>query len=231
MNLTRHDESGNARAGADASAVLGAAVAEAMEVQGKYTVRCFAPTDADKPEFIRLRALTESLRLSGAYAEADATWAEAEKLLTILKWEDEFSNLVTTVGKNEILDKSMAGSGYTATLYMAPVSSVSFTAYAAADTMGSHGGWTEAGPTNVPNYSQANRPTMAFSAASAGSKVTSSAIVFSITSGGTIKGCFVTTVNTKDGTTGILWSAGNFTGGDKVVVNTDTLNVTYTLSV
>ncbi len=151
-----------------------------------------------------------------------------------IKWQARAPNLVVTVGKNLALDTYLAGSSYTVTgPYMGLVSSVSFTAYNAADTMASHAGWTEAGGTNAPTYS-GTRKTVAWSSASAGSKTTSAALSFAITSAGTVKGCFIVygsaAVNTIDSTLGTLYSAGNFTGGDKIVANLDTLAVTYTAS-
>ena len=144
--------------------------------------------------------------------------------------EFEMPNLVVTVGKNFLLDNGLAGSAYTAAFFLGLISSVSFTAIAAADTMASHAGWTEAGLANAPIYSQTARPAAAWSAASAGSKAFSAALAYSITTAGTVKGCFLTTVSTKDGTLGTLYSAGLFTGGDRIVANLDTLNVSYTAS-
>jgi len=142
-----------------------------------------------------------------------------------IKWEDDIKNLVTTAGKNLSLDTILAGSAYTAAWYVGLVSSVSYTAIAAADTMASHAGWTE-----DVSYSNSTRVAPTFSAASAGSKATSAAAAFTINATATIKGCFMNSVSTKSGTTGTLLSAGLFSGGDKAVASGDTLNVSYTLS-
>jgi hypothetical protein len=149
--------------------------------------------------------------------------------------EWDWKNVVATVGKNVMLDAALAGSTYSVTgPYMGLISSVSYTTGpAAGDTMSSHGGWTEAGATNAPTYT-APRKTCAWSAAAAGAKALSSALSFAITGTGTVKGCFIAyftgAVSTIDNTSGTLWSAGVFTGGDKAVANTDTLNVSYSTS-
>lgn len=151
-----------------------------------------------------------------------------------IKWVDEIINTVMTLGKNSVLDNYLAGSAFTTVgPYMGLISSVSYTAIAAADTQASHAGWTEAGVTNAPTYT-IPRKTCVFSAASAGAKALSAALSFAITGTGTIKGCFIVTgtgaLTTIDNTAGTLLSAGLFTGGDKAVVNTDILNVSYSLA-
>jgi hypothetical protein len=150
------------------------------------------------------------------------------------KWREIIENVVQTVGKNLALDTFLAGSAYTVTgPYMSLISSTSYSAVSAGDTMSSHAGWLEAGGTNAPTYS-GNRKTAVWSAATAGAKALSAALSFAITSSGTVKGAFIVygsgASNTKDNSGGTLWSAGTFSTGDKAVVNGDTLNVNYSTS-
>jgi hypothetical protein len=153
-----------------------------------------------------------------------------------LKWEDTIENLVVAVGKQLMLDTLLSGSAYTATVRMGLVSGASAPTYAAADTQASHAGWLESGLANAPTYS-GSRPTITFaSATSSGTtptnvttKAGSAAVVFTFTGSGTVAGCFIN-INgsaTIDNTTGTLYSAGSFTGGNKTVASTDVLNVTY----
>ena len=141
-----------------------------------------------------------------------------------VKWADDIENLVTTVGKNFTLDTTLgnvAGGAVVMGLKGTGTAVV-------ADTQASHATWLEVGLANAPTYS-GNRPTPSFSAASAGSKTTSSAVSFSMTSTGTVAGCFINIGGsaTKDNTTGTLFSAGDFSSS-KAVVNGDTIAVTYT---
>lgn len=162
--------------------------------------------------------LSEEARASGFYT------VECRDKDGNLKWTDTIKNLVTTVGKNDALDKYLAGSSYTAAWYLGLISSSGYSAVAVGDTSASHAGWTES-----VAYSQGTRVAATFgTAASAGSKATSAASVFSINGTDTVKGCFLIANSTKSGTTGILYSAGLFTGGDKAVANGDTLNVNWT---
>ena len=177
---------------------------------------------------IRGSGLGESADAHGRY-EIECIGADGK-----LKWREIIDNVVQTVGKNLALDTFLAGSAYTVTgPYMGLISSTSYTAVAAGDTMASHAGWLEAGGANAPTYS-GNRKTAVWSAASAGAKALSAALSFAITSSGTVKGAFVCYGSgasaTKDNTSGTLWSAGTFSTGDKAVVNGDTLNCNYSTS-
>lgn len=183
-------------------------------------------------------AVTATLAMKSDFHEA----AEARGVFHIVHrdaagtvlWEESFENTVVTVGKNLALDTYLAGSAYTVTgPFMGLISSVGFSGISATDTMASHSGWTEAGNANAPTYT-APRKTAAWSAASGGSKVLSAGLVFSFTGSGTVKGAFLTygsgAVSTIDNTSGTLYSAGLFTGGDRTVASTDTITVNYTAS-
>jgi hypothetical protein len=148
-----------------------------------------------------------------------------------LKWSEAMHNLVVNVGLKDMNDKYFTGSTYTAAWYLGLVTGPGAgNTYAAADTMASHAGWAE-----DAGYSQSTRPAATFAAATTAdpSVITNSAsvAVFSISATTTIAGAFLTSDNTKSGTTGVLFSVANFASpGDRAVVSGDTLNVTYTFS-
>ena len=165
-----------------------------------------------------------NINLSGSY---DVKCFDSEGNL---KWEDTIKNLVVTVGQNDILDKYFSGSAYTAGWYMGLVSGNYSPTYSAADTLASHGNGTSTGWAELAGGGTAysgTRPSVSWGSASAGSKV-STATSFSITASNTVAGAFLANVNS--GTSGILYSAGSFTGGNRTVAASDTLNVTYTAS-
>lgn len=142
-----------------------------------------------------------------------------------LKWREEFDNLVTTVGLNALLDNSFNAAAGSVNWYVGLVTGPgSGTTYAAGDTLASHVGWTEANP-----YT-GNRPAWTKNGAAAGGAMSnsSSKASFAITSGATIAGAFLASVNT--GTSGTLYGEGDFSA-DRAVVNGDTLNVQIDLSV
>ena len=139
-----------------------------------------------------------------------------------LKWSDVVENLVVNVGLNDVLDKYLKGSAYTAAFYVGLTDGTP--TVAAADTMASHAGWIE-----VVAYTEAVRQTLTLgTVASQSVDNSASKAAFSINGTATVGGAFVSTDSTKSGTAGILYGAGAFTGGDKAVSNGDTLNVTVT---
>lgn len=147
-----------------------------------------------------------------------------------LKWRDESKNLVVNVGLQYMAGAALTSTAQITTWYLGLYGAASSNNPAAGDTMSSHAGWTE-----VTAYSEATRPAATFAAATNAnpSVVTNSASVaaFSINGTTTVGGAFLTSNNTKGGTTGTLFSAADFQSpGDRSVVNGDTLNVTYTFS-
>lgn len=136
------------------------------------------------------------------------------------KWTDTIANLVVNAGLNDALDKYFNGSAYTATHYTGLTDGTP--TVVAGDTMSSHSGWVE-----ITAYNETTRPLIIWGTVS-GQSVNNNAnkAVFTINADSTtIGGGFITTINTKGGTTGTLYGAGAFTGGDKILGVSDVLNV------
>ncbi len=136
----------------------------------------------------------------------------------------EIFNDIVNEGKNLLFDVMFNGTTPITTWYIGLISLVGFSALAAADTLVSHSGWTE-----FTAYSQANRVSWGSGAAASQAITNASAATFDMTGGGTVKGIFIPSNNTKGGTTGKLWSTALFTA-DVPVVNGDQLKITYTLN-
>lgn len=148
----------------------------------------------------------------------------------LLKWSAESQNLVVNVGLQYMAGSALVGTTQIPTWYVGLYGAGASNTPAATDTMSSHIGWTEITP-----YSNANRPTANFAAATNAnpSVVTNSASVaaFSINATATVGGAFLVSTDNKGGSTGTLFSAADFQSpGDRSVVSGDTLNVTYTFS-
>lgn len=135
-----------------------------------------------------------------------------------LKWSELIENLVTTVGKNDLIDKYFKGSAYTAGWFLGLKGTGSA---AVGDTLASHAGWSEVTP-----YA-GNRPAITFGTTSGGSN-TATAVSFTINATATVAGAFIATVNT--GTSGILYSAGDF-AASRSVASGDALNVIPTVTI
>ena len=136
-----------------------------------------------------------------------------------LKWEAESKNLVVNTGLQDMNAKYFTGSSYTAAWYLGLYGAGASNTPAAGDTMASHAGWTE-----NTTYSNANRPTATFGTPTTAnpSVATNSAspAVFNINGTATVGGAFLTTSNTKGGTTGTLYSAADFSApGDLSLIH------------
>lgn len=144
-----------------------------------------------------------------------------------LLWRDGYDNLIVDQGLNEMLglmlDRSTSPA-YTkqTNWYVGLIVETASPAYAASDTLVTNPGWNE-----VTAYSEANRQTYVDGGVSAKSiNNTASKATFTINADSTvIDGALLASNNTKGGTTGILFSVGAFTGGQKTLNTSETLDV------
>ena len=147
-----------------------------------------------------------------------------------LKWQAESKNLVVNAGLAYMAGTALTSVTQITSFFLGLYGAGASNTPAAGDTMSSHAGWTE-----DTNYSNGTRVAATFVTATTAnpSVVTNSAspAVFNINGTTTIGGAFLTSGSVKGGTTGTLFSAADFgSPGDRSVVNSDTLSVTYTFS-
>ncbi len=135
-----------------------------------------------------------------------------------------FPNGIVDVGMNSLLDVYFHAASQITTWYISLVNNSGFSAFANADTMASHAGWTE-----LTAYDEANRVEWAEGAAASRAITNATTADFTINATATVKGIFVTSENTKGGATGTLWATAAFTTPVSVVDN-DILKITYTVS-
>ena len=142
----------------------------------------------------------------------------------VLLWVEEIANLVVDVGLNDSIDKYFKGSSYTAAHYVGLTGTTP--TFASGNTMSSHAGWTE-----VTAYGEGTRQALTLGSVSGGSANNSaSKAQFTIDTDSTvIGGAFVTTNNTKGGTTGTLYGGGAFSA-DRTLMDGDVLSVTVTVT-
>ena len=147
-----------------------------------------------------------------------------------LKWEAQSKNLVVNVGLQYMAGSALTSVTQITTWYLGLYGAGASNTPAAGDTMSSHAGWTE-----VVAYSNATRVAATFVTATAANPSvvtnTASPATFNINGTTTVGGAFLTSGSAKSGTTGSLFSAADFgSPGDRSVVSSDTLSVTYTFS-
>ena len=198
------------------------------QIHGEYTVSHLRP----KPECMDQFMPLWNARVAAEAAGDMLTFEKLTERMREFQYEvgetETFPNAIMTLGKNDILNKYFAGAGYTQTCRMGLKGAG---ATAPGDTQNPASparAWQEQGGTNVPNYT-GTRQTLVMGAAVNGVAIATALSFAIVTTGGTVAGCFINNGGsaTKDDTSGVLFSAGDFTGGAKVVAPLDTLQVTY----
>jgi len=145
-----------------------------------------------------------------------------------VKWEEEMHNLVVNVGLQDMVNTYLDAGTQITTWYLGLITGPgSGTTIAAGDTLASHAGWTE-----FTSYIGSRKTATFGTATTADPSVvsnTASPASFTMSGSGTIAGAFL--CSAVSGTTGVLFSASDFQApGDRAVVSSDVLNVTYTFS-
>jgi hypothetical protein len=139
----------------------------------------------------------------------------------IAQWQAR--NGVVTVGANLFLDTMFNGVSPSPTWYVGLY--VGTGTLSNADTMSSHGGWTE-----FTSYSESTRQAWVPSSAGARAVPSASASAFHIAASGTLKGAFLVNNSSKGGVSGTLYCTAAFSIAASVIAG-DYVSCTYRVAI
>lgn len=169
-----------------------------------------------------------SLRIGGTFH------AICEDRFGRVKWEDIAKNIVPDAALTVMLDIIYRNQTPASALYMGLVDNSGFTAFAAGDTMAvsGHTGWTEIAAGTGYTTTGSNRLTWSPAAAASKSISNSSTVNFPMLGTYTVKGAFLTNLQSSTGSSPTYYIAAEaaFSGGTQSVNNGDTLKITYTVN-
>lgn len=138
-----------------------------------------------------------------------------------LKWTDNFKNLVVNEGLQKFLDDTLLSGTPITTWYIGLTGSTP--TIDPVDTLASHAGWAE-----FTEYADNRKEYVGVRTAQTVSNSASRATFTVSGAGGTVGGCFLVSAATGD--VGTLFSVGAFTEGDRPVIASDVLNITYSVT-
>lgn len=138
-----------------------------------------------------------------------------------IKWEDEITNLVVNEGLNALLSATLAAGSQITSWFLGLIDASP--TIAGADTLASQAGWSE-----VDDYDGNRQAWTPGSVTGQSVDNGAAAAEFEIDDTVTVGGAFLCSAAT--GTSGVLYAAGAFQGGNRALQASDTLEVTATFT-
>lgn len=138
--------------------------------------------------------------------------------------ETEIYNSATTDGLNKLLDAAFNYGAQESDWYIGLIDNNGYSGVLISDTMGWHLGWSE-----IQAYDEIERPYWDRWAAN-NSQITpyDAGAVFTMNSGCTVKGFFMSSGSAKGGDTGTLWATSLFSS-PRSLNSADTLQIKYSI--
>jgi hypothetical protein len=119
------------------------------------------------------------------------------------RYRRRFKNAIPTTALTDAAAVLLGAGTQKTTWYGGLIDDDGFDELAAADTIGSHPGWTE-----FTDYDEATRQLWTPGTPSGGIITNPTAMRFTVTNGATVTGAILVSNSTKGGSTGLLWATG-----------------------